>query len=184
MKIDKRTTLEKFVYYVDVFGVTEKQFEGYLDQIKDYPLPEHLKVSFNDLKFRQLIELQNRVATFLDLIFVPFEVVHGLPKEKVLKMSAFDCLAFALYSKDELERITKLFKAIEYKPTSEEQQAGINTISHGFFGTIDWYARRMGITDHDEVVELNWMRIYQCLKIDFDNNKFEKNYRKVITQKK
>lgn len=182
MTIDKHTTLAEFIMYADVLKFDEKVIDELFEKLKNYPLIDIFNVSFNDLKFRQLIDLQTKIKSVNDMIFIPLEVVHGLKEKDVLELSAFDCLRFALHTKDELERITKLFKAIEYKPTADEIKAGINTISHGFFGTVDWYARRMGITNHDEVVELKWTRIYECLKIDFYNNKFERNYRKVIEQ--
>lgn len=182
MQIDKNTTLADFIMYTDILKIDEQAIDNLFERLKSYPLCDMLKISFNKLKFRQLIDLQTKIKTVNDMIFVPLEVVHDLKQNDVLQLSAFDCLRFALHSKDELERITNLFKTIEYKPTSDEVKAGINTMSHGFFGTVDWYARRMGITNHDEVVELKWTRIYKCLEIDFYNNKFERNYRKVIEQ--
>lgn len=182
MKIDKNTTLAEFIFFIDVFNINEKKIDGLFEKLESYPIPDLLNKSFNELKFKQLIELQSGIKTFHDLIFVSFDVVYDLKQKDIMNLSAFDCLKFAFYAKDELERITKLFKDIEYKPTAEEEKAGIKNISHGFFSTIDWYARRMGIHNHDEVVELNWLRIYQCLKIDSDNNRFEKRYRQVINQ--
>ncbi len=189
MIVNKHTTLLEFLFYLDTFNVSEDKIEVFLSDMKNYHLPEIFTPTdkngnkgFNILKFRQLIDLQEKIKTFNDLLFVSFDVIHGLKQEDIINLSAFDCLKFALYTKSELERITKLFKAIEYKPTSEEIKAGIGKINHGFFGTIDWYARRMGISDHDQVVELNWVRIYECLKIDFDNNRFEKRYRQVVSQ--
>lgn len=182
MIVDKHTTLAEFMFYLDVFDTDQKIIDGLFDRLKTYPIPNIFFISFNELKFKQLIDLQTGVRTFDDLLFVPFNVIHDLSKEDILTMSAFDCIRFALYAKDELERITNLFKDIEYKASPEEQRAGIGKLSHGFFGTIDWYARRMGISDHDIVTEFQWVRVYKCLKIDFDNNNFEKRYRQVINQ--
>lgn len=182
MQIDKHTTLADFITYVDLLNIDSDTIDNLFERLKHYPLCDMLRISFNELKFKQLIDLQTKIETVNDMIFVPLEIVHDLKQEDVIQLSAFDCLRFALHTKDELERITKLFKTIEYKPTSNEVKAGINMISHGFFGTIDWYARRMGITDHDEVTDLKWVRIYKCLEIDFYNNKFERNYRKVLEQ--
>lgn len=183
MKITKNTTLSEFNLYVDAFNLSDEHINMILDKIKEFPLPESLNISFNELTFSQLIDLQSGIKNFNGLIFIPLKVIHGLPEAKIMQMSVYNCLRFALYTKDELERITKLFKEIEYKPSPEEQKAGIDKINNGFFGTIDWYAKRMGIADHDEVVKLSWVRIYKCMKIDFDNNKFERNYRKVIETK-
>lgn len=188
MILNKHTTLEKFIVMSELIDIPEDKISNLFSRLKEKPLHKRLQIGtnelsgFNDLKFKQLIELQ-KIRTFQDLLFVPLKVVHSIPEEEALKMSAFDCLRFSIYAKDELERITNLFKQIEYKPSPEEERAGISRISHGFFGTIDWYARRMGVKDHDEVAELKWVRIYQCLKIDFDNKMFEKRYRDVINSK-
>ncbi|EGK04673.1 hypothetical protein [Dysgonomonas mossii] len=182
MIIDRHTTLEEFIFYMDLFNLDESKIDELFGLLNNYKFSEMFRVSFDELKFKQLIELQTKIKSFHDLIFVSFEVLHGLKYNDIISLSAFDCLGFALYAKNEISRITNLFKDIEYKPTAEEERAGIKKLSHGFFGTIDWYARRMGISNHDEVVELNWMRIYQCLKIDSDNNIFEKRYRQIITQ--
>lgn len=182
MKITKDTTLTEFFFYLDTFDVTEEWIDNLFKRLEKYPVPELFNTSFNDLKFRQLIDLQLKIKKFEDMIFVAFDVVYGLKKEDIIGLSAFDCLRFALFTKSELERITKLFKAIEYKPSAEEERAGIGNLSHGFFGTIDWYARRMNISNHDEVAELKWTIIYKCQKIDFDNNRFEKRYRDVVSK--
>ena len=98
-------------------------------------------------------------------------------------MKAFDCLRFVLHVKDNLEAVVKLFEAIQYKPSDDEIKAGINKLSGGFFDTADWYARRMGITNHDEVDNVKWGIIYLSKKKDFEEYKFQENYRKVIEQK-
>lgn len=177
MTIDKNTTFAEFCYYMDVFDVSGDKFESMLNELKSYPVPEMFNKSLGELKFRQLNDLQESIKDFNDLLFDSFEIIYYASKEYVMTLPAFDCLRFALFVKDELEYISKLFKEIEYKPTPEEQRAGINNTSSGFFGLIDWYARRMGITNHDRVVELQWLTIYKCLKMDFDKNMFERRYR-------
>ena len=44
---------------------------------------------------------------------------------------------------------------------------------------IDWYALRMGITDHEEVMRVPWMRVYQCLSMDNQKQEFEKRLSEV-----
>lgn len=175
--IDKHTRLARALQWVELFEIKQEALLQYLEQIKHHPLPVGWSVRFDDLKFRELIDFQERIKTFEDLMFLPLLRLFGLNRRAVLISSAFDVLRFALYVKDELERITKLFNAIRYTPSAEEVRAGIHKLNHGFFGTIDWYARRMGYRNHDEVVEVNWTVIYQCLKIDYENNQFQRRYR-------
>ena len=64
--------------------------------------------------------------------------------------------------------------------TSEQMRAGIDRLNFGVFGLIDWYARRMGITDHDEVLKVPVLRVYQCLKMDKEQQEYENRLAKVI----
>lgn len=183
MRIDKNTSFAEFIYYVDLFKVDSSIIDELLVNLESYALLSELNISFNYLKLRQLVDLQSNVKNFDDLIFVSFEVLHNKSKEDVLKMSAFDVLRFALFAKSELERISELFKAIEYKPSDEEIKAGILNISNDFVDTAEWYARRMGYKDLDEVFELYWIRIYRSMKKEFEHNLYEKRLRKIIQQK-
>jgi hypothetical protein len=83
----------------------------------------------------------------------------------------------------EMERIGKLFQALNTDKTSDEINAGIDRLNFGAFGLVDWYAQRMGIVDHEEVFNTPWARIYQCAKIDHEQGEFEKRYRKIIEQR-
>ena len=82
--------------------------------------------------------------------------------------------------KSEMERIGKLFQSLQSSNTADEKMAGIDRMNFGTFGVVDWYAKRMGIVNHDEVFATPWQRIYQCMKIDHEQNEFEKRYRKVV----
>ncbi len=44
----------------------------------------------------------------------------------------------------EVERITKLFETTSVVPTPEERRAGVDKLSFGLFGLVDYYATRMG----------------------------------------
>jgi len=83
----------------------------------------------------------------------------------------------------EMERIGRLFQSLQGGTSGDEVAAGIDRLDFGAFGIVDWYARRMGIVDHEEVFALPWQRIFQCMKIDHENNEFEKRYRKIIEQR-
>lgn len=107
----------------------------------------------------------------------------GLKPERVASRPAIEVLGIVNMVKDEMERIGKLFQSLNSEKTSEEMSAGIDKLNFGTFGIVDWYAKRMGIIDHNEVFATPWARIYQCMKIDHENNEFEKRYRKVIEQR-
>ncbi|MCL1933962.1 MAG: hypothetical protein FWF53_09165 [Candidatus Azobacteroides sp.] len=188
MKIDKNTTLEDFIFYTDLFKSDEKQIEDLFSKLEltelppyilNKPIPENL----NDLTFGQLIKIQS-IKTVKDMLLVPLHVISGIDIEKILTCKAFDVIRFMLFVQKELTRIGKLFAEIKYRPSAEEVQAGINNIDNGVFGTIDWYARRMGITDHSEVESIPWIRIYKCLEMDNRQALFEKKLREIYSKKK
>ena len=57
-------------------------------------------------------------------------------------------------------------------------------LDFGSFGVLDWYARRMGITNQNEVREVAWVRIFQCMKNDAIKNEYERRLAKQYKPKK
>ena len=110
-------------------------------------------------------------------------VFTGMAPERVASRPAIEVLGIVNMLQREMERIGKLFQSLNADKTSEEVNAGIDKLNFGAYGIADWYAKRMGIVDHEEVFATPWARIFQCMKIDFENNEFEKRYRKIVEQK-
>jgi len=142
-------------------------------------VPENL----NLLMWAQFAALSSLDGKTDESFFAPFEIILDLKKDRLLDCKLFDIFGFLLFVKNELERIAKLFESIKPKPTSEEIQAGINKLNFGLFGTLDWYARRMGFTDHQEAEKMPLIRIFQCMKIDNETAQFEKRLREIINKK-
>ena len=107
-------------------------------------------------------------------------VLTGVDEKVVASRRAYDVLGIVNMVKDEMERIGKLFQALQTDKTSDEVAAGIDKLEFGTFGLVDWYAKRMGIIDHEEVFNTPWARIYQCMRIDHEQGEFEKRYRKIL----
>lgn len=127
-------------------------------------VPENL----NDLTIGQLMELstlQDATACIYDIC----RIVLNMTAKEVNKARAFDVVRFVAFVTKEVERINKIFESTNTKPTPEEERAGIHSLKFGLFGMLDWYAQRMGITDHDAVAAVPWLRVYKCL--DMDNKK-------------
>ena len=134
------------------------------------PVPETL----NDLTIGQLIELSTIGENNGELYRIP-EIILGMKPDTTARMRAVEVVQFVGWVLSEVERINKLFEAAGGKPTEAEKRAGVERLSFGLFGMLDWYALRMGYKDHDEVLGVGWMRIYKC--IDMDNKKAEYNKR-------
>ena len=187
MKITRKTTLSEFLYLTSVLGnaadITEKTLEKAksvkLQTIKGKTVPK----SLNHLNWGQLSHMLN-CKTTNELIFVSFEVVLDIKTKELLLCPAFDVFAFLCFIQKELERIGKLFEKIKYNPSSEEIQAGINNLNFGLFGTLDWWAKRMRITDHAEAEKTPWVRIYECMKNDNQTAKFQQRLTNILIKKK
>ena len=107
-------------------------------------------------------------------------ILTGESVERTMSRRACDVLGVVNMVRREMERIGKLFQALNGEKSSNEVAAGIDRLNFGAFGIVDWYAKRMGIVDHEEVFDTPWARIYQCMKIDYEQGEFEKRYRKII----
>lgn len=133
------------------------------EKVGGHAVPE----TFNELTIGQVLELSS--LTEDDAVTGVCRVVLNMTPQEVMKARAVEVVRFVGWALAELEKINDLFKAAQIEPTAEERRAGVQALDFGLFGMIDWYAVRMGIHDHDEVLGVNWMRVYKC--VDMDNKK-------------
>lgn len=145
-------------------------------------VPESLDgLSLGDLLALQGISGENNresveaIVRIITKTRVPTWCIMATRSDKV-----FGLVAFAVR---ELERIGRMFKNISHEPNEDEIAAGVNDLDSGPFGLVDWYARRMGYKDHDEVLRVPWLRVWQTMKIDADRDEYERRLRDVINAK-
>lgn len=158
-------------------------------QIQRLPHPSTLggKIipdTLNEASMGEIMSLKRAMninGTDIDKIKSSAMVMGIVVDESEESAEAF--FGFGFWIARELERIAKLFNSTRIEPTEEEKQAGVERVNHGDFGLIDWFARRMGITDHEEAERVPWVRYYMCLKIDADNARYERELRKVYSNK-
>ena len=187
MKFDKNTTFEEFLIYSNIFNIEQEKLNEFFEKIGKRKKPAkiagvELPNDLNELTFGQFARLAE-IKTSEQLFSVPFEVILNLKQEQILKCKLFDIISFVVFVSKEIERINKKFESIKNKPSAEEIQAGIEKLNFGLFGLLDWYCRRMGIADHDKGMEVGWLRIFECLRIDNETAKFQENLRKVYEKK-
>ena len=141
-------------------------------------VPDTLQmVTFGTLtQLQQAADSNDYLKTCCKLV----SVLTGVDERVVASRRAYDVLGIVNMIQSEMERIGKLFQSLQTGKSSEELMAGIDKLDFGAFGIVDWYAKRMGIIDHEEVFATPWARIYQCMKIDHEQGEFEKRYRKII----
>lgn len=139
--------------------------------------------NLHSLTLGELFKLQ-AIRSEEEAITVPCEVILDLDAEEVMKADASEVFGFVMWVAEEMRKINKLFERTKVPPTKEEKQAGIDNLNFGAFGIIDWYALRMGITDHEAVEYVPWMRVYKCLEMDAERTKYEKRLREVYANNK
>lgn len=117
-------------------------------------------------------------------IFYEFaRILLDIPASELGKSSVFDVFGFGTWVCKEVEKITKMFNSIKVEHSSEEIQAGVKRLQFGTFGILDWYARRMGITDQNVINDIPWIRIYTCLKNDTDESAYQRRLHKIYNDK-
>lgn len=102
--------------------------------------------------------------------------------EQIDEQPATDIFGFCNFAAKEVKKINDLFGDINVEHTEEERKAGIDRLQFGTFGILDWYAKRMKITDQNEVNNVKWVRIYTCMKNDSAEVAFNRRLQKVYNE--
>lgn len=158
-----------------------------LERLRSQPRPSMLcgrKVpeSLNALSYGTLDDL--RAATSAeDPTAECVRVLLGVDAKELYEADVNDVFGFFSFVGREIEKINKLFKGIHHSYSKEEEAAGVHELDFGSFGVLDWYARRMGITNQNDVRDVAWVRIYQCMKNDNMQAEFERRLQKQYTEK-
>ena len=127
----------------------------------------------NDITLGQLIQLETIGAEkgIFEAIAV---VLLGKGEGWAAKAPALPMLGLRNMVVKEQDRIAGLFRSLSREPDAAEVMAGIDKLDFGIFGLADWYARRMGINDHEDVFNTPWLRIWQCRKNDHEEAEYQK----------
>ena len=146
-----------------------------------YLCGECVPESLNLLTYGQLDDMRN-ISDNKDIAYQLSYIIFGktlnLLDEDVNKV-----FGFVNFCASEIERINKLFGSLKFDYTPEERQAGVESLNFGSFGVLDWYAKRMGIINQNDVREVAWVRIYQCMKNDHAQQEFERRLQDVYMKK-
>lgn len=180
----QKMTFREYLILADVGAIED----GTSDFVRQLPKPSDLcgidiPQSLDEITFGQLIQLQG-ITKEIDLFFEPCKILLDVSNEQIVSENAITVISFAVWVSCEMERINNLLASTQIKPTPEEYQAGIDKLNFGPFGLVDYFALRMGFTDHEEVMNIPWIRIYQCMKIDAEKMLYERRLRKVYENKK
>lgn len=138
--------------------------------------------NLNVITFGQLCQLQELKKVEDMFIGVP-KILLNMTTEEVMRSDATDVVRLSAWVAREVKRISDLFGKLNKKPTAEEQQAGIEEMKFGMFGIVDWYAQRMHIADHEQVMSIAWVRIYECMRMDNIKAQFMERLNKIYNEK-
>jgi len=138
---------------------------------------KEVPANLNSISYGMLDDLRTAASTE-DPIGGCVRVLLGVDESLLLLEDVNDVFGFVTFVTKELEKINKLFSDIKSTYTKEEEAAGIHELDFGSFGILDWYARRMGITNQNDVRDVAWVRIYQCMKNDNMQSEFERRLHK------
>lgn len=170
----------KFKYWLTV-----AKYAGY--KLEEYSRPKMVggketPETLQEITMGQLIEL-SELTDSNESLYAICRILLGLNREQVDEARAVDVVRFCGWCITEVERINKLFKATHIEPTAEERQAGVDKLQFGLFGMIDSYARRMGISNHDDVMNVSWIKIYKCIDMDNKITQYQRRLNKVYERK-
>lgn len=151
---------------------------GLLERLNAQPRPyvlcgKEVPKNLMTLSYGTLDDLRSATAAE-DPIAECVRILLGVDSSDLLEADVNDVFGFLAFVKRELEKINKLFADIKRTYSKEEVVAGVRDLDFGSFGVLDWYARRMGITNQNEVRDVAWVRIYQCMRNDNEQAEFER----------
>ena len=132
----------------------------------------------NELTIGQLIEL-SELGDENQSLYMVTDIILGMTRNETDEARAVDVVRFVGWTFGEVEKINKLFQKVRTEPTQREKRAGVERLQFGLFGMLDWYAVRMGISDHDQVLKTPWLRIYKCMEMDNKRSVYERNLQKL-----
>lgn len=137
--------------------------------------------NLNGITFGQLAVIAEQESN--DKVLQIASVLVKVDESKLAEQDVEEVYGFANWAMREINRINTLFAAIRQSHSQEEISAGINNLKFGMFGIADWYARRMGITDHEEVYHTCWVRIYKAMDMDAQHTEYQKRLQQEYQRK-
>ena len=132
----------------------------------------------NDLTLGQLVQLED-IGRNKGVFAAIAVVLLGQDEEWAMTAPALPMLGLRNMVVKEQDRIAALFASLTRDHTAAEIMAGVESLNFGMFGLADWYARRMGISDHDDAFNTPWIRVWQCRKNDIEESEYRERLQKI-----
>lgn len=187
-RIRKKTNKVTYGRFLIFAQCTRKPlYDDLLERLNNQQCPRELcgvsvPENLNAVSYGTLDTLQ-RAASSEDVAVSIITLLLNVNANDVYKEDVNKVFGFIKFVERELERINKLFSSIKTSFSPEEINAGVKQLKFGTFGVLDWYAKRMGIADQNEVMDVGWVRIYQCMKNDNDKSEYERRLAEIYKNK-
>ena len=177
----KRRTCRKYSYgeFLILFSCCRKKHQDELmETLSKARKPKFIgkievPANLNAISYGMLDDLRN-ASSSADPLTEAMTILLGMDLATIYSTNVFDVFGFMNFIKKEIDKINTLFSQLKVRYSSDELAAGVKDLDFGSFGVLDWYARRMGITNQNEVREVAWIRIYNCMKNDVEQNNYER----------
>ena len=175
-ELDKPCPYGLFLLYFP-YCVKEVQ-DDLLDRLKQQPRPDKLcgvevPQNLNAISYGTLDDLQT-ASNADDIAGEVCKILLNIEPDKLKNEDVNKVFGFTNFVTKQLNNINRLFARIKPSYSNEEKEAGIESLNFGSFGVLDWYAQRMHIANQNDVRDIAWVRIYQCMKNDNEKNEFER----------
>lgn len=173
--------------FLELFPLcTKGKQEELLGRLRKQPRPQFLcgkqvPDNLNMLTYGQMDDMQT-AASAETPIEETCKVLLQVDPSLLLVEDVNDVFGFSNFVTSEINRINKIFSSIKPSYSKEERAAGVETLNFGSFGVLDWYAQRMHIANQNEVRNIAWIRIYQCMKNDNEKNEFERRLYQIYSK--
>lgn len=157
-----------------------------IERLKQQPCPatlcgKEVPENLMGLSYGSLDDL-HKAANKDDIIGECYEIIMESDRNLLMYEDANKVFGFFSFVERELDKINKLFSSIHASYSNEEEMAGVRQLDFGSFGILDWYAKRMGITNQNDVRSISWVRIYQCLKNDNAVSEYERRLQRIYSK--
>lgn len=139
--------------------------------------------NLDDLTMGQMLTLSGCNDSWALFYLVCHELL-GMDEQEVNEADAAQVVLFVGWVSKQIDGYNKMLARIHSTKTAEEIRAGVEKLDFGAFGLVDWYAKRMGIVNHDDVMSVPFLRVYQCLKMDVEREEYEKRLAKIYRSNK
>lgn len=167
---------------------TEEKQSELLARLQKQPYPKALcgkqvPDNLNMLTYGELDDMQTAASTDTP-IEETAKILLKIEPQELQEADVNDVFGFANFVTSEIKRINRMFATIKASYSQEEKAAGVESLNFGAFGVLDWYAQRMHIANQNDVRDIAWVRIFQCMKNDNDKNEFQRRLYQIYSKKK